>query len=279
MDETISTTAPQDHSSQLRAALETWYARARTGTRLRDQVRRELEACLDELFGYHLLVLGPDIGLEIDALTRIRNRMAVTPGTDGTAQLETRLVALDEELPIETDSVDVVVLLHSLDTSEDPHQVLREARRVLTPHGHLVLLGFNPVGVLGLLRRLPGLRRPLRWQALQPVSAHKVQDWLSLLDFRCAPVRHKLVLPTLGRGRLARFFAWADEWLVRHNLPMGSAYLIRADKLVRGHIQPATEHRRAPRLIPIPVGKPVAGASQAPRQRRQQPPPRLRPVE
>lgn len=266
------------HSSQLREALETWYATSRTGQRLRAQLKRELESCLDELFGYHLLLLGPDIGLQIGAMTRIRQRVAVTPNLSDSAQLDNRLVAADEELPIDTDSVDVVVLLHSLDTSDDPHQVLREARRVLTPHGHLILVGHNPRGLLAMLRRFPGLHRRSRWQAMQSISPSKVQDWLSLLDFRCDAARHKLVLPTVGSGRIARLFAGIDSWLVARNLPLGSAYVLRADKLVRGHIQPLSERRERARLIPIPVAKPVAGASQAP-QRRQQPPPRLRPVE
>ena len=48
----------------------------------------------------------------------------------------------NEELPLEHNSCDVVVLHHALDFAQSPHQVLREAARILRPGGHLILLGF-----------------------------------------------------------------------------------------------------------------------------------------
>ena len=82
-----------------------------------------------------------------------------------------------------SESVDVVLLPHTLDYSDDrSHAVLREADRVLTPHGHLVILGFKPGGLWGLRRLIPGAGLP-------PGGAHlipdrRLSDWLQLLDMR-----------------------------------------------------------------------------------------------
>ncbi|MCQ4062135.1 class I SAM-dependent methyltransferase, partial [Klebsiella pneumoniae] len=55
-----------------------------------------------------------------------------------------------EELPFESQSLDMIVLPHVLEFSEDPHQLLREVERVLMPEGRVVITGFNPMSLWGL---------------------------------------------------------------------------------------------------------------------------------
>ena len=57
-------------------------------------------------------------------------------------------------LPFAPESFSTVVLPHVLEGHELPHQVLREAHRVLRSEGHLVLSGFNPMSLLGIQRWL-----------------------------------------------------------------------------------------------------------------------------
>jgi SAM-dependent methyltransferase len=80
-------------------------------------------------------------------------------------------------------SIDVVFLPHTLDYSDDrSHAILREADRVLTPHGHLVVLGFKPGGLWGLRRLIPGAGLPPGAERL--ISDRQLSDWLQLLDMR-----------------------------------------------------------------------------------------------
>ena len=54
-------------------------------------------------------------------------------------------LARPDALPLATDSVDALLLPHTLELHDNPHEVLREVARVLIPEGHVVVLGFNPV--------------------------------------------------------------------------------------------------------------------------------------
>jgi ubiquinone/menaquinone biosynthesis C-methylase UbiE len=55
-----------------------------------------------------------------------------------------------EQLAVASDSVDAVLLPHTLERSSSPHAVLREVDRVLRPDGVLIVLSFAPGGLWGL---------------------------------------------------------------------------------------------------------------------------------
>lgn len=104
-------------------------------------------------------------------------------------------------------SVDVVVLPHTLEMHDSPHQVLREAERVLVGEGRLVVLGFNPMSLWGV-RHAVRRRFPAGVQRL--VAEHRLSDWLKLLGFEIERVSwHSYRLPVhnvvpAGEARLER---------------------------------------------------------------------------
>lgn len=228
----------------------------------------DMRVVLDGWFGYHMLVIGADAGIPVAELTRVQHVTHIVPASmtsDPHSEAGTRsrctLVSFDEELPIATESVDVVVMVNALDLSETPHQLLREVHRVLTPHGHLLAVGHNVRSPGGWLRWLLG-RLPRGWRLpTSGPSASKLEDWLTLLDFSVGSPRYKLALPVAGQGRFSRWLASVDNWLAEHNIPLGSAYVIYADKMVRGHIQRALADSTRARLIGLPVAKPVVGGA------------------
>ena len=73
---------------------------------------------------------------------------------------------IPEALPIDSKSIDVVLMPHTLDFAQDPHQVLREVQRVLRPDGHAVIIGFNPISLWGAWRMLPYMKRRAPWNGL-----------------------------------------------------------------------------------------------------------------
>ena len=85
--------------------------------------------------------------------------------------------------PLADQSVDIVVLQHALDFTRRPHQMLREAARVVVPNGYVVIVGFNPWSAWGALQKLMPFSSSMPWTA-NSVSKGRLTDWLTLLDLR-----------------------------------------------------------------------------------------------
>lgn len=93
------------------------------------------------------------------------------------------VVGRPDALPLATESIDVLLLPHTLEFERDQHQVLREAERVLKPEGVLHILGFNPCSIIGLWRHLPCRTSRNVLSGARFIGAGRVLDWLSLLNF------------------------------------------------------------------------------------------------
>lgn len=146
----------------------------------------------------------------------------------------------EDAWPLPDGSVDVVVMQHGLDMSARPHQMAREAARVLVPHGYLVVVGFSPVSLFGILRRLYTFSTRLPW-VVNCVSSHRLRDWLTLLDFRVesvVPVAHLWPLGLLSEGVSRR----VDRVLYGERFLPGNAYIMIARKTVAG-MTPISPHK------------------------------------
>ncbi len=266
---------------QQRRVLERWYRTSGIGRRLREQIADDMRVILDEWFGYHMVIVGADADIPVGEMTRVQHITNIVPSSVASGHGGTDVIALDEELPLATESVDVVVLVNALELSPAPHQLLREVQRILVPHGHLLVVGSNAVSVRGVWRGLTRFFRGSAAVAPMGPSVSKLEDWLNLLDFAVATPRHKLVLPFSGTGRFGRWLGRVDQWLVEHNIPLGASYVVYANKTVRGHIQPRVVERSRARLMGLPVAKPVVGARESVRResRRSGPRDHLRPVD
>lgn len=238
--------------------LESWYG-TENGGYLLEATRDALRSLLDTTFGYHILQLGVATSRDLIDLSPINHRIHCSASA---GQL-VGLLAEVEELPLESDSIDALVVHHSLDFASNPHQALREMQRVLTPQGHLIVIGFNPYSLLGLGARLRGLSAASLWCQYRPLGESRLVDWLHLLGCEVESRRHLHALPPMGRGRLRRAMERIDAWSVRHNLPVGGVYILQAVKRVRGLHQPHWERRRA-RLIDLTVPKPAVAPSPTP---------------
>jgi SAM-dependent methyltransferase len=173
------------------------------------------------------------------------------------------LVAEPDELPLDSDSVDAIVAHHCLEFAANPHQVLREIQRVLTPQGQLLIIGFNPYSLLGCETRLRALMHDPLWSRHRPVSEHRLTDWLHLLGCEVLDSRRLYGLPPFGSGRLRRLVMAGDGWLTRYNLPLGGVYILHATKQVAGLHRPRrlplSRRGRLIGLVPKPAPTPRAG--------------------
>ena len=223
------------------ARLSHWY-----GTPLGHALElTELEAVRDALgtlFGFHLLLVSPPWqGSPLDA-SRISNRWVMPPAGGGGASLVGSALAL----PVVTDSLDAIVLPHTLEYAARPHEVLREVDRCLVPEGHVLILGFNPYGLWGLWRLLYGWRRRLPWTG-RFISQTRLRDWLALLGFDTVSCR-----PVFFRPPSQRLGAWPPmqvfDRLAARGWPVpAAAYQLVARKRVVGMtpVRPRWRPRRS----------------------------------
>jgi SAM-dependent methyltransferase len=149
------------------------------------QEARVVEEALDGIFGEQCLQLG----LWGDNRTFLRfTRTQRCFLIAETAEHEPSAIAEMHRLPIESDSLDAVLLPHTLDYTDRQHAILREVDRVLRSNGQVVILGFKPAGLWGLRRLVPGAGMPPGADFL--ISDRRLRDWLQLLDMRIQSVSH-----------------------------------------------------------------------------------------
>jgi len=194
------------------------------------QETRMVEEAMDGLFGEQCLQVG--LWGDAGAFTRFARTQRATCIADHRAAHAADLGAKGQlhRLPVATDSVDVALLPHTLDYSDDrSHAILREADRVLTPHGHLVILGFKVGGLWGLRRLIPGAGLPPGNP--HPISDRRLSDWLQLLDMRIIGVtRYFFRWPLPGnKGQTA------SQWEQRGRRfwpELAACYMLTAQKRV-----------------------------------------------
>lgn len=229
-------------SIEISRALESWYA-TEPGEELCEVIRARLEPVLDLSFGYHILQSGPLPTRSLITQSPINHQIFACSAVDRSASM----FCHGDELPLESDSVDTVVAFHALEFDEHPHGSLREMQRVLRPHGHLIIVGFNPLSLLGASQYLRGLKKNSLWnrQRHRPVSLHRLTDWLRLLDCELESAQHLFPIPLVGKGRFRRAVGRVDEWASDHSLPGGGIYIAHAIKQIAGIRRPRSLRARA----------------------------------
>jgi SAM-dependent methyltransferase len=182
---------------------------------------------LDDVFGFELLQVGA-WGPTRHLLEGARTQHTTLVSPECTAGV-TLCSALDS-LPFGSDSIDAIFLPHTLELVEDPYAVLREAERVLTAEGCLMICGFNPFSGWGARRLFAQYvgRPAFPPQTQRMLSERRLRDWVALLGFDVDNVYGYLgLLPVTGRTPKA-----GDAARPRAALTAG-AYLLKARKRVQ----------------------------------------------
>ena len=207
--------------STAQTAMSDWFE-SPLGVRVLREEAALATLALDTVFGFELLQVGawgPARHLLSGARTQHTTLLAPELSTGVT------LCAPLDSLPFRSDSIDAILLPHTLELVEDPYAVLREAERVLTGEGCLMICGFNPFSGWGA-RRVFGqyIGRPAFPPHTQRMlSERRLRDWVALLGFDVDSVHGYLGFLPLTRA--------LSEVRPRRALTAG-AYLLKARKRV-----------------------------------------------
>jgi SAM-dependent methyltransferase len=244
----------------------------------------QFERVVADIFGYHALQLGlPDL----DALSasRIPHRWVASPIVDNefafsainnvATQAINTAAAFEnkdknkkiafftefEALPFAENSLDLLILPHSLELSPDPHATLREAERVLLPEGKLIICGFNPLSLWGFKQKRSHLYKRMNLgdlylpEAGEFIGYRRLRDWLRLLNFEMAPGSFGCYRPAVKSEGMLQRFAWMDTLGKQYWPIFGAVYFVVAVKRVRGMrmISPIKKLTRVAISTPVSV--------------------------
>ncbi len=237
------------------------------GRYVRDWEQRQFDSAVDDVFGYYAVQLGLP---GIDFLRENRIPFRFCAGLDQGVGVCTAASAL----PFASQSVDLVALPHVLEFARNPHQILREAERVLMPGGSLVISGFNPVSLWGASRRVLARRNAVPWSG-RFIGLLRLRDWLHLLGFDLNGGRFGCYAPPFSNARWLERSSFMEKAGDRWWPIAGGVYVVRGIKHTVGMrlVMPSWKERpvRKKALAPVAQREGTGNVVMLPRTRTRRP--------
>lgn len=249
---------------------ETWtdLVGANNSQECKIQLETAIAPLLENVFGRYLVKVG-DLSSEINVPScRVKHHIHLrssapvyTPkhsveskaelNSHSTSTTSLSTVSKPLELPLQTNSVDAFLLVHQLDFAQDPHKLLRELDRCITPDGHVIIVGFNPFSAAYLANSIPFVSRDPIANA-RFFSTMRIKDWLGLLNYEVieqAPITHRAFvfdqwIKSKGRSSLALMPDKAKHWFSS----FASVYVIVAQKREAKVIMPKRHWKLSPKF-------------------------------
>ncbi|SDG34455.1 Methyltransferase domain-containing protein [Limimonas halophila] len=240
--------------------LRDFYA-TRTGRVARRIVRRELRRAWPDLRGQRVLGLGyttPFLAPFEDEAERVLSFMPAQQGVLGWPEVGANRTALVDEsaLPLTDFSVDRVVLAHSLESTENLREMLREVWRVLMGDGRVVVIVPNRRGLWSRFDSTP-------FGQGKPYSASQLAGVLREAMFMPIQTRRALFVPPT-RSRTLLGAAPAFERLGQRWMPhFGGVLMLEAGKQLYAVNRPqrTAEPARSRVVVPMPRVTPPPAAA------------------
>lgn len=196
--------------------------------------------CLDKLvadiFGFNAVQIGMP---QLNALaasrmssTYLSNEVLVSSGG---AFNSIAISHCFSKLPFASESLDLIILPHVLEFSDQSDKILSEATRVLRPEGQIIICGFNTFSLWGmtkLIQNVFGLRclpNNLKFSHLT-----RLKKSLSQLSFEINRGQFLLYTPPCNSAVWLRRFAFMENAGNRWWPAGGAVYIVQAIKRVKG---------------------------------------------
>lgn len=224
------------------------------GQYLLEREQNHFDRAVANVFGYHAMQIGFP---QYDFLRTNRMPLQFCVSVEEGGKVR----AAPDFLPIESNSIDLVLLPHILEFSANPHQILREVHRVLVPEGHAIVCGFNPRSLWGVRGLFASLRdNDYPWQG-NFIARPRLKDWLTLLDFEITEDRLCCYAPPFSQEKWLKRFKFMEAAGDRWWRSSGGVYFLTAVKRVHGMrvIKPEWKEVRARRRAMAPVAQTLTG--------------------
>jgi len=146
-----------------------------------DRIRDKLSPILAEIFGYHALLYSPKAKDLVQENLSIRHTFILSDEQqhDKEKELPT-IICRYTELPVSSDTIDLIVIPEVLQQAQYPHQILREVERALIPEGHIILLVENVFSWQSMKNRFLNFIAEPHFK-MSVISRSRISDWFRLL--------------------------------------------------------------------------------------------------
>lgn len=210
--------------------LRNFYYRTRLGRVAQRAIRDQMVALFPPTAGETVVGFGFAVPLLRPYLGEARRVIGLMPGPQGVmswpAGMPNVSVLCEETLwPVPTGSADRLVLLHGLETSDNPTAVLEEAHRVLAPGGRALFVVPNRAGLWARRDVTPfGFGRPYSGGQLEAqLRAHGFMPERSMTSLFAPPSESRFWLKS---SNFWESFGRALPWLA------GGVLMVEASKQV-----------------------------------------------
>lgn len=159
-------------------------------------------------------------------------------------------LVFEEELPLPDSAVDRILMVHSLEHTENPRETLMEMWRVLAPNGSLVIVVPNRRGVWAQFEHTPfGNGRPF--------SRGQLARYLRDTNFTPTSETEALMFPPTGNQLTQRFAAQIERWGKRFLPVFGGVIVMTAQKRMYQGL-PVAERQSRRVFVPVLSPQPTA---------------------
>lgn len=234
--------------------LKSFYA-SPLGLMARQMVLRAVRSRWESLNGLALMGLGYAVPY-LDSLRDGTERtLAFMPARQGVVswppgQLSLTSLVEPTDLPLREAVMDRILVVHALETSDDPSALMEELWRVLAPGGHLMLIVPNRRGPWARVDTTP-------FGNGQPYSRRQLTDLLRKALFTPTWWAEALFVPPVKRGYILRSAPIWERVGTALSLPFAGVHIIEATKQI---YRPAITGKAQRVRGMLPVLVPTGGA-------------------
>ncbi|WP_163933191.1 class I SAM-dependent methyltransferase [Paraferrimonas sp. SM1919] len=210
-----------------------------------NEIQGHLDPIIKRVLGQQLLCSGPVASqLSTHACPVIRH-------TSLSRLTKADIISDNLSLSIGSQTCDLFISAFELEFSSQPYVFLREIERVIKTDGHLILIGFNPFGLLASTKYFPKNKNHQPWNG-HFYRVKRIVDWLQLLGFSLETEQYCFYQFGLGRSDS---IATSAPQFSQYFPKLGSVYILHARK----YISPLTPvwHKNKRRINQwLPVAQP-----------------------
>lgn len=154
--------------------LKKWYKKAQ-GLEFRRLINNEVLKLRETVCGNHILYIGlPEFKKKFE----LKNQLSYISFND--LSFDENL-NVSKRLPFEDKSHDTIVLVHTLDYTQNPYELIREIDRIASDDAKVLMIGFNKTSLWGFIK--PYMKQEVPW-TLNFHSLYNINEWFKLLGYR-----------------------------------------------------------------------------------------------